>query len=152
MKVCCFTGHRRISPAEQQQLIPRLTNEIEKMITQGVAVFRNGGALGFDTLAALCVLALRNKYPHIKLYIDVPHKGQEERWSETDRAIYHSILDRADKVTCLSESYYSGCMHTRNRHMVDRSDYVIAYVHHARGGAYYTAAYAETTGKTILYI
>ena len=85
MRACCFTGHRDISSAEQRRLIPQLTDEIEKQIAKGVTVFHNGGALGFDMLAALCVLGLRNKYSAIKLYIDVPHSGQADRWSEDKR-------------------------------------------------------------------
>lgn len=152
MRACCFTGHRDISSAEQRRLIPQLTDEIEKQIAKGVTVFHNGGALGFDMLAALCVLGLRNKYSAIKLYIDVPHSGQADRWSEDKRRVYESILERADCVTVLSKNYYSGCMYARNRHMVDQSESVIAYVRHTRGGAYYTVSYAEEQEKEVIYL
>ena len=152
MSVCCFTGHRALSLAEQQQILPNLMSEIEKLINRGVTVFRNGGALGFDTLAAICVLGLRKKYPNVKLYIDVPHKGQDARWNEMQQNVYAYILKSADKVTYLSEEYYSGCMQARNRHMVDRSDYVLAYIRRTSGGSYYTAAYAEAQDKTVVYL
>lgn len=152
MPACCFTGHRALSLAEQKQILPKLTNEIEKLIEQGVTVFRSGGALGFDTLAALSVLGLKNKYPKITLYIDVPHRGQQDRWDEMQQNVYAYILNRADQVTYLAERYYSGCMQARNRHMVDNSDIVIAYVRRASGGSYYTAAYAEAQDKTVIYL
>ena len=152
MKVCCFTGHREIPAAERQQLSISLSDEVKKLTEQGVTVFRNGGALGFDTLAALCVLRLKNENPDIKLYIDVPHRGQEMRWREEDRERYHYILSRADEVHYLAEHYYRGCMHVRNRHMVDNSDVVIAYVRKMSGGSFYTMQYADETGVPVIRV
>ncbi len=152
MSVCCFTGHRTLSSAERRRLLSGLSAKIEELIHAGVTVFRNGGALGFDMMAALCVLGLKTKYPKITLCIDVPHRGQESNWEASQQELYWYILERADEVTYLSEQYYSGCMYARNRYMVDRSDYVLAYVRRTNGGSYYTATYAEEQGKKILYL
>ena len=152
MSTCCFTGHRKISDSEKKRLLPALANEIEKLYAQGVTVFRNGGALGFDAFAAICVMGLKKKYPEVKLIVDVPHKGQENLWPEEQKDVYHYIVKCADEVNILSDRYRQGCMHHRNRYMVDRSDFVIAYVRHARGGSYYTASYAEEQGKKVIYI
>ena len=152
MSACCFTGHREIPAEQYTELRARLAQEIETCIQTGVTEFRTGGALGFDTLAAQCVLSMKTKYPHIKLQIDVPHNGQEKRWSEKNQAIYHDILSRADGVTVLAEHYYRGCMHVRNRHMVDHSNYVIAYVRKTTGGSAYTVAYAEEQGIPVILV
>ena len=64
---CCFTGHRVIPAAVGEELKLRLRAEIENLINRGTLVFIAGGALGFDTLAAQAVVALKSKYPFIKL-------------------------------------------------------------------------------------
>ena len=69
MNSCCFTGHRNVTVLARKEIIPPLCEKIEQLINEGVAVFINGGALGFDTLSALAVLGLKNKYPKIKLKI-----------------------------------------------------------------------------------
>ena len=152
MKSCCFTGHRDLPCDAHEQILPVLTAKIEELINQGVAVFINGGALGFDTLSALAVLGLKKKYPKIKLKIYAPHKHQSAKWSEDNKRIYDYILSCADEVKILAPFNYSGCMHARNRRMVDDSDFVIAYVKKSFGGSYYTAAYAESNNKTVYYI
>ena len=50
MKTCCFTGHRiiKITP----ELVQRLRDTIVDVIRQGVTEFFDGGAIGFDMLAA----------------------------------------------------------------------------------------------------
>lgn len=152
MKVCCFTGHRNLPVDAREQILSALSEKIEELINQGVAVFINGGALGFDTLSALAVLGLKNKYPNIKLKIYAPHKEQSARWSYDNKRIYDYILSRADEVKILAPFNTSDCMHARNRRMVDDSDCVIAYVKKTSGGSYYTAAYAMEQNKKVYYI
>lgn len=152
MKTCCFTGHRNIPCDAREEILSDLKVKIEELINQGVAVFINGGALGFDTLAALTVLGLKNKYPKIKLKIYAPHNHQASRWSDDNKKIYDYILSRADEVKILSPFHTPECMHERNRKMVNDSDCVIAYVKKSSGGAYYTAAYALGEDKKVYYI
>ena len=152
MLSCCFTGHRAMSKEEQREIFPQLNIKLSEVIQQGVTVFRNGGALGFDTMAALCVIKQKERNPNIKLFIDAPHRAQSAHWDEFDRHVYTYILNHADNVTYVSERYQSGCMQKRNRFMVDRSDIVIAYVRAPRGGAYYTACYAESLDKQVIYL
>ena len=152
MTTCCFTGHRNLPYDEHEQILSVLTKKIEELISTGIAVFINGGALGFDTLSALAVLGLKSKYPNIKLKIYAPHDEQSLRWSEDNKRVYRYILSRADEVKFLAPYNYPGCMHERNRRMVDDSDCVIAYVKKSSGGSYYTAAYAESKDKKVYYI
>lgn len=152
MKTCCFTGHRNLSYDEREQVLSVLTQKIEELINSGIAVFINGGALGFDTLSALAVLGLKKKYPKVKLKIYAPHKEQSSMWSEANKRIYEYILSCADEVKILADKNYTGCMHERNRRMVDDSDCVIAYIRKGSGGSYYTASYAESKDKKVYYI
>jgi len=84
-QTCCFTGHRKIHKDEITELQKSLENELIKLIIQGVKYFAAGGALGFDTLAALAVLKLKKKFPHIKLILVLPHKEQTTRWRDKDK-------------------------------------------------------------------
>ena len=62
---CCFFGHRKIN--ETPELIERLTNEIEVLITEKeVDTFYFGSKSEFNSLCHKVVSDLKEKYPHIK--------------------------------------------------------------------------------------
>ena len=147
---CCFTGHRRIDGEAAPSISAALEKEIEKMILDGICYFYCGGAIGFDTLAEKTVIRLRKKYPGIKLVIVVPHKGQSNSFGEKEKQEYDEVIALADEVICLSDFYYKGCMHARNRFMVDSSSQCICYLTGHTGGTVYTVHYAERQGLHII--
>ena len=150
---CCFTGHRVIAAADLPLLAPRLREEITRLYARGVRNFGAGGALGFDTLAAEQVLALRGEgLSELRLILVLPCRNQADRWSLADRERYAAILAAADKVVYTSEEYFNGCMQKRNRHMVDCSGYCIAYLTHDFGGTAYTVRYAMENGVEVSVI
>ena len=108
--------------------------------------------MGFDTIAALCVLELKADFPHIKLELILPCKNQSQKWNEINRRIYDMILERADKVEYLHECYSASCMHDRNRRLVDETDVALAYLAHSGGGTAYTVAYALKCQKELINI
>ena len=121
-------------------------------IEQGYRYFGCGGALGFDTLAAQTVLRLREIYPEIRLILVLPCRDQTRGWKQADVAEYDRIMKVADKVTYTSEQYYSGCMHKRNRHLVDNSSLCICYLTEQSGGTAYTVNYARSQGLKIINV
>lgn len=152
-KSCCFTGHRYIPGLEQQVMRYKLYNLVESLILEeGVEIFYNGGALGFDMMAAFTVISLKKQYPNIKLYMVLPCRNQDKNWSAQSRKSYKQILSQADKTYYTSEDYEHGCMHRRNRFMVDNSDYCVAYYNGGSGGTAYTVKYAKNRGVEIFYI
>lgn len=130
----------------------RLRKTIVSLIKNGVIYFGSGGAIGFDTLAALTVLELKKHYPQIKLIMILPCRNQELKWSEKDKKQYYNLLERCDKKTYVSEHYYRGCMHKRNRYLVDNSHYCIAYLNKETGGTYYTVNYAIANQLEVINI
>lgn len=148
---CVFTGHRELGKDFSSRTLKK---EIKKMMEAGVENFYNGMAMGFDMLAAEHVLSLKKKFPNVKLIACVPCYGQEKYFSETDKKRYAAILKKADEVVTLSDHYYSGCMHNRDRYMVDRADIMIAYTRKAEGGAAYTVNYFIKTKNSdnIIYV
>lgn len=149
---CCFTGHRSASAASGE-VKERLLCEIETLINEkGVVNFYAGGALGFDTLAALCVLQLKGKYPFIKLVLALPCKNQHGKWSAKDKAQYESILEKADRVHYVCESYNENCMFYRNDYMVVNSLYCICFLRRLSGGTYYTVSKAKALGRELIML
>ena len=146
-QTCCFTGHINIPAHKYEAIRKRLEEEIINLINQA------GGALGFDTLAALTVLKLKEEFPHISLILVLPCCDQAKRWGEEDKKIYDQILGQADKVVYTAEGYYNGCMHVRNRHLVKHSKFCICYLIEAYGGGTsYTVNYARQKGLTIINV
>ena len=148
----CFTGHRKIPPEQMDTLARRLKAELTKLIKDGYIYFGAGGALGFDTLAAQTVLELKRNYPHIKLILVLPCVSQTRGWSAVDAEIYENIKREADKVVYTSQEYTRGCMHKRNRHLVDNSNVCVCYLTENTGGTVYTVDYARKSGLSIVNI
>ena len=149
-QTCCFTGHRVI-PQEKLPLIQkRLEEEVIHLIQQGVRYFGAGGALGFDTLAALTVLRLRESFPHIRLILVLPCREQAAGWPEKDVRTYEQIKCRADKVVFTSEHYFRGCMQRRNRHLAEHSGVCVCYLDKSSGGTRYTVDTCRRLGIPII--
>ncbi len=150
-KTCCFTGHRILAGRDILTLPDTLKKTLRALIAEGYLYFGAGGALGFDTLAAEAVLALREEFPQIKLILVLPCENQTEKWREADKVRYKRILERADKCVYTSRQYTADCMLKRNRHLVDESSVCIAYLNQAgRGGTAYTVRYAQKSGLRII--
>ena len=125
---------------------------IVKLIESGVIFFGCGGARGFDTLAAEIVLELKSLYPQIKLILVLPCTNQTKGWNDIDKKKYEHIKRKADKIRILSPYYYKGCMHVRNRYMIDNSSYCVCYCRKTDSGTAYTVRYAKKLNKIIIYI
>ena len=146
----CFTGHRSLSIREKSLLRTRLSGTLNLLYEQGARVFLSGGALGYDTLAEQCVLELRQAHPDVRLVIAVPCPSQAARWSPADQRIYRDMLEAADQVLMISDTYFPGCMQKRNRFMVERAAVCLCYLTHCRGGTWNTVSLAYDLGRKII--
>ena len=151
-QTCCFTGHRIISNEKKKAIFNKTREVVVSLIEKGVRFFGVGGAIGYDTIAAHVILSLKDKYPFIKLIVVCPCKNQDLKWNEVDKRVYRDILNSADKVVVLADTYYDGCMQARNKHLVDNSKYCVCYLEHMRGGTYNTVKYAQRQKIDIKYI
>ena len=149
-KTCCFTGHRQILASHAVPLQNALENTLRSLIQQGVIYYGAGGALGFDTMAALTVLRLRREFPQLRLILVLPCPQQDQYWNPQEQEIYRQILAQADKIIYLSPRYTPFCMHQRNRHLIDHSGTCIAYLTKSSGGTAYTTAYAAQKGVPVI--
>jgi len=161
-KICCFAGHRPHKLAfgydEEHEdcllLKMKLLVEIEEMRKKGVAAFVSGVGMGVDIWAAEMVLDLKQAYPDagIQLVAVIPFEEQASRWSEAWRERYFRILTQVDETVLLHNHYTKGCMHERNRYMVDRSAHMIAVFNGHEGGTKYTVDYAARKGIHVVII
>lgn len=142
MKICCFTGHRIVSSEHAIALSRVLDNRLEQLVADGFTEFRTGGARGFDTIAALRVLALKERHPQCRLHLVLPCRDQTKFWHTGEKALFEDILSKADTVNYLTDTYTPTCMYERNRALVDGSNLCIAYLTENRGGTLYTCTYA----------
>ena len=151
---CCFTGHRpEALPAygdeqsdEMLALVYLLNRAVEAAIEDGVTEFYVGGAQGFDTLAAECVLRFRELHPALSLRLALPGRNQTSGWRSADKARYMRILEQANEVWYAAELCSPESMRKRNRYLVDQTGRCIAYLRRMRGGTLYTVNYALDSG------
>ncbi len=151
---CCFTGHRDISNVTYSDLNSRLEPLILRLIDNGYKYFACGGALGFDTYAAMFILAMKQRGFDVNLVLMLPCTDQTAKWGYQDRLMYNHILGLADEVIYVSErTYYSGCMQKRNRALVDNSTACICYLdEYGASGTRQTVEYAISKGIAIVNI
>ncbi len=147
---CCFTGHRHIETQQLSQLDTRLEQTLRHLIENGYSVFVCGGAIGFDLLAARAVLNLKREFPHIRLHMALPCRDQCKYWTGAQKSIYQAILDQSDAVCYTQEFYSAGCMHKRNRYLVEKASCMVAYLLQKKGGTLYTVKQAQKAGIPVI--
>ncbi|MBQ5972717.1 MAG: DUF1273 family protein [Oscillospiraceae bacterium] len=150
MRTVGFTGHRAVPPEDRDRLVRRLARTLDGLIAVGAQDFYAGGAVGFDTMAALAVLDRRAAGDDVRLHLLLPFPSQDVRWSRTDREIYRGILRRADSAEYVCDRYLPGAYHLRDRLIVERSELLVAFCRRTSGGTAYTVALAEELGREIV--
>ncbi len=126
---------------------------VRQATTEGCAVFRSGGAMGFDLWAAETVLHLKKEHPHIQLHFILPCETQAIDWPEDWRERYFGALAQADEVTYAQAKYTTDCMFRRNRALVDGAQLVITcYDGRPSGGTAFTVRYAAQKGVPVYNI
>jgi len=131
-------------------LTKKLDETIARLAEKGISIFVNGGAVGFDQLAAAAVLKLRETKHDVKLVIIQPCHDQDARWKLEDQLAYRRLLNAADRTVCLSESYDPGCFERRNKVMVSISSVCVAYCMRGRSGTSQTVRLAHEQGLTVI--
>lgn len=150
-RCCCFTGHRTLPEAEIRHISEELSRAIRQLASEGILTFRAGGARGFDTLAALCVLELREELG-LRLELYLPCREQTRGWPERDIDFYRHILAASDAIHYVSELYTPDCLLERNRQMVNGCEVCVTYCASSHGGTAYTLVHAMRQGVRIVEI
>ena len=141
MSACTFFGHHDC-PAE---IKPKLRKAIIDLIEQqGVDCFYIGNHGAFDRMACSCLRELSQEYPQICYSVVLAYLPQK-----------HDEFDKRDfSDTILPEGIETVprrfAISWRNRWMLERSEYVVAYVTCDWGGAAQFAELAEKKGKKLI--
>ena len=153
LKSVCFSGHRIVPFAKQNEIMRLLRNEITKSYHEGYRCFYCGMAIGFDLLAAKATFSLKSELPQIKIIAVLPFREQNEKWNEKNKVEYETILKKVDDVIIVSDHYHQRCFLQRNDYMVQRRSRLIAfYDGKFRGGTFYTYRKAKFMGLEIINI
>ena len=147
---CAFSGHRSLPHAAEEQLPRLLRQKIAQLAEEGYTGFLCGGAMGFDTLAAEAVLAVRVRRPELTLTLALPCPEQDRAWPERERARFRRILEAADEAILVSPEYHRFCMMQRNRFLVDHSRMLVCYLTGDKGGTAATVRYALKQGRDVV--
>lgn len=146
----CFTGHRAMTDEELKRSALLVSEQIKRLYPKGIKNYYAGGALGFDLAAAVTVLNMKRLYPDITLNLALPCPGYQSKWKRSEIELFDRVRSRADSEIFLSDSYHKGCMHIRNKYMVDNSVVCIAYMTKREGGTYNTVTYALKKGLEVV--
>lgn len=158
---CCVTGHRPagfpFSRDPDTELfncyIQALQNEIVSLIDQGYIHFITGMAEGADLDFAKVIISLRNDFPDIVLEAAFPYPSRSTKERTKRQEDKDFVVKHCDLTYIVSDHYFNGCMHKRNRYIVDKADVVLAIWNGEQsGGTWSTIQYAISKGKKIRYI
>lgn len=144
-KNCAFSGHRYGSDFSRELLDRVILN----LIKGGTLNFYCGMAQGFDLTAAESVISFKKNYT-VKLYACIPCAGQPDAFFRADKIRYERILENCDGQIVLSPSYFNGCMHLRDRFLIDNCDVLVCFLRRKSGGTYYTVNYAKKCGVPVI--
>lgn len=154
LRTCFFTGHRRLPYTRKDEIMKKLSENIERLIIEyDVRSFISGGALGFDTIAAEAVIEMKKKYPHIRLLLYLPCYGQSKMWSYNQKYKHRLLKSYADEVLYVTEDEYTEqCMMLRNLRMIKDSFFCIAFCLKNASGTGMTLRNAREVGIRIIDI
>lgn len=133
---------------------------IERAIKKGRTHFITGLAVGVDIWFGEAVLALKDKYPHIKLIAAVPYPGQPERWAEFNQVRWNRLTQASDELHVLFNNpaedapkfEYAKRLNGRNEWMVNACPVGMAVHHseHIKGGTVNCLRYAKKMKRPVL--
>ena len=147
MTVCTFAGHREVY---QANIADKLDEAISRIIKiDDCFRFLVGGMGDFDGMCSSAVRRAKRNYPNkqISLELILPYLTQE---LNENKSYYEISYDDVVVPIELAGVHYKSAITKRNRWMVDKSDWMIAFVYRDFGGAYTSLRYAEKKGLQII--
>lgn len=139
--VCTFFGHRDAPSSMEDTLKEAIIRLIEQ---EKVDLFYVGNQGKFDAMVRRVLKTLQGEYPHIRYAVVLAYmpteKDKEKEFSDT---LFPDGLETVPRRAAIV---------ARNRWMIEKAQYVIAYVNVSYGGAADAVALAEKKGKAVIHI
>ena len=139
IKTCTFFGHRDCST----EIKNKVYIQIEKLIIENdIKLFYVGNKGSFDAIVLSCLEKLSDIYKDIKYFVvleKIPVKDE----------LYNNYCNTLipENIENIMPKF---AINYRNKWMIDKSNYVIAYVTHDFGGAAKFMNLAIKRGKTVI--
>ena len=143
--IVAFCGHANFLKTQEYE--QKILTFLENNIGDCPADMYLGDYGNFDAFAYECCKKYKATHPNISLIFITPyltesfHRNRLQHLQDKYDFIFYPEIE--DKPKRYAITY-------RNRYMVEKADYLIAYVSHDWGGAYQTYKYARRRGKNIL--
>jgi uncharacterized phage-like protein YoqJ len=83
-----------------------ILKEIISLLEEGLEWVIISGQLGVELWAAEVVFEIQSYFPDLKLAVLTPFLSQEDKWSETNKEWYESVLAQADFVESITHKPY----------------------------------------------
>ena len=136
MSACTFFGHGDCPETKYSNILQAIQNLITE---KNIITFYVGTQGNFDSLVYRALCNLRADFPQIRIYRVLAYLPKD------NSLISDSIL--LEGIELVHPRY---AISWRNRWMIDRSDYVIAYITRNYGGAARFVDEAKRKGKTVI--
>ena len=143
--IITFCGHSDFVTSREQE--ERLLTFLQKEVGNLPADFYLGGYGGFDRFAYDCCKVYQKTHPNVSLVLVTPYYDTsyqkthlQEAATRYDTILYPEIEDKPKRFAIVY----------RNRYMIEKADFVVAYITRKWGGAYITYQYAQKKAKAIL--
>ena len=147
MKVCTFAGHREVY---QANIADKLDEAISRIIKNDDCFrFLVGGMGDFDGMCSSAVRRAKRNYPNKQISLELILTYLTQELNE-NKSYYEISYDDVVVPIELAGVHYKSAITKRNRWMVDKSDWMIAFVYRDFGGAYTSLRYAEKKGLQII--
>lgn len=142
--IVTFCGHAQFPKSKEYE--QKILAFLEEKVGDEPADMYLGGYGEFDSFAYECCKKYKEAHPEISIvlvtpYLDAGYQRNHLKYQETryDSILYPEIENKPKRYAI---TY-------RNKYMIEKADYVVAYVTHDWGGAYATYKYAKRRGKEI---
>ncbi len=145
--IVSFCGHAQFHKTEEYK--QKILALLEEKVGDRPVEFYLGGYGSFDGFAYDCCKKYKETHTKVSLIFVTPYLTAEYLKKRLDfhKARYDSIIypEIEDKPKRYAIAY-------RNKYMVEKSDFVVAYITHDWGDAYKTYRYAKRKKKSIFNI
>ena len=139
MSACTFFGHRDCPRASKAKLREVLIDLIEN---HNVDMFYVGHQGAFDALVGGVLQELAQEYPHVQYAVVLAYMP-----SESSGLVDYSDTMLPEGIELVHPRY---AISWRNNWMLQKADFVVAYVGHSWGSAAQYVQKAVRSGKTII--
>ncbi len=135
--IITFCGHSDFQRTEEYE--KKLFEFFERTIGNSFVEVYLGGYGSFDCFAYDCCEKYKEKHSNMSLVFVSPYIDVKYQQTVYDSVIYPELENRPLRFAVIY----------RNRYMVEKADYIIAFVYRTFGGAYKTYKYAKSKKKPI---